>query len=52
MGRGKRALQHGFQNWRESEAGFFTKLRMVGSNNLKKMRTRSDCCGNHGDPGC
>ena len=28
------------------------KLRLVLRNNLIKLRTRSDCCGNHGEPGC
>ncbi len=28
------------------------KLRLVLRNNWKKMRTRSSCCGNHGEPGC
>ena len=28
------------------------KVRLVLSNNLIKIRTRRDCCGNHGQPGC
>jgi hypothetical protein len=28
------------------------KLRLIARNNWIKIRTRSDCCGNHGEPGC
>ena len=28
------------------------KARLVMRNTLKKIRTRSDCCGNYGEPGC
>ncbi len=28
------------------------KLRLVLRNNWIKLRTRSDCCGNYGQPGC
>ncbi len=28
------------------------KLRLVLRNNWTKLRTRSSCCGNHGEPGC
>lgn len=28
------------------------KLRLVVRNNWIKLRTRSDCCGNYGEPGC
>ncbi len=41
-----------FANFREYDAPFAAKLRMAFSNNLKKMRTRKDCCGNLGQPGC
>jgi len=39
-------------NWREYDAGFGTKLRMLLRNNWRKVRTRSNCCGNDGEPGC
>jgi hypothetical protein len=39
-------------NWRTYDAPFTTKLRLVFSNNLTKVRTRKDCCGNYGQPGC
>jgi hypothetical protein len=28
------------------------KARMVLRNTWQKIRTRSDCCGNYGEPGC
>jgi len=28
------------------------KLARLLANNWTKIRTRSDCCGNHGQPGC
>ena len=39
-------------NWREYAAPFGTKLKMLLRNNWTKMRTRSNCCGNDGEPGC
>ena len=34
------------------DAPFLTKLRMAARNNWIKARTRKDCCGNDGEPGC
>jgi hypothetical protein len=28
------------------------KLRLIARNTWIKIRTRSDCCGNYGEPGC
>lgn len=28
------------------------KIRLIVRNNWIKLRTRSECCGNHGEPGC
>jgi hypothetical protein len=39
-------------NWREYDAPFATKLRLALRNNWRKLRTRSNCCGNEGEPGC
>ena len=41
-----------FSNWATYDAPLATKLRMVVTNNMIKLRNRSDCCGNHGQPGC
>jgi len=39
-------------NWREYDAPFATKVRLALRNNWRKARTRSNCCGNDGEPGC
>lgn len=39
-------------NWRNSELPFMERLRVALRNNAIKLRNRSDCCGNHGEPGC
>jgi len=39
-------------NFRSYDAPFHEKVRMAIANNLIKLRTRSSCCGNHGQPGC
>jgi hypothetical protein len=39
-------------NFRGYDAPFATKVRLALRNNLKKARTRKDCCGNLGEPGC
>ena len=39
-------------NWRSYEGPFLEKLRFALRNTWIKVRTRSDCCGNFGEPGC
>jgi hypothetical protein len=39
-------------NFRDYDAPFAVKVRMLIANNAKKLRTGSNCCGNHGQPGC
>jgi hypothetical protein len=39
-------------NWRESDLPFIEKLRLALRNTGIKVRTRSDCCGHPGEPGC
>jgi hypothetical protein len=41
-----------FSNFRTYDAPFLTKLRLAVRNNWIKARTRRDCCGNTGEPGC
>ena len=48
----KPSLGSSLANFREYDAPFTTKVRMLFANNLKKIRTHSNCCGNHGQPGC
>jgi hypothetical protein len=31
---------------------FWTKIRLALRNNAVKIKTRKDCCGNYGEPGC
>ncbi len=38
--------------WRKSDLPFFSKLRVALQNNWTKVRTRQNCCGNLGGPGC
>jgi hypothetical protein len=46
------SLGTSWRNWREWEGPFREKVRLTLRNNLRKMRTRRNCCGNHGEPGC
>jgi hypothetical protein len=41
-----------FANFSTYDAPFPTKARLALANNWRKVRTRSDCCGNYGQPGC
>ena len=52
-GRGARGSLRGLiTNWREYDGSTLVKLRLYARNNWIKIRTRSGCCGNHGEPGC
>lgn len=39
-------------NFRTYDAPFLEKVRLAVRNNLFKLRTHSNCCGNPGQPGC
>jgi len=39
-------------NFNTYDGPFPTKVRLALANNWRKVRTRSDCCGNYGQPGC
>ena len=39
-------------NWRRKDLRLDEKVSMTLRNNWTKLRTRSSCCGNHGEPGC
>lgn len=41
-----------FANFSTYDAPFPTKVRLALANSWRKVRTRSDCCGNYGEPGC
>ncbi len=46
------SMSASFANWGESNLPFFEKLQLAMRNNWTKMRTRQNCCGNLGQPGC
>ena len=46
------SLRAFFTNWRESKLPFHRKLALTFRNNWIKLRTRRDCCGHLGEPGC
>ena len=46
------SLRAFFTNWRESKLPFHRKLALTFRNNWIKLRTRGDCCGHLGEPGC
>ena len=41
-----------FTNFTAYDAPFPTRVRLALANVSKKLRTRSTCCGNYGQPGC
>jgi len=46
------SLRAACANWRNSARSWREKLRLAAANNYLKLRNRSSCCGNHGEPGC
>ncbi len=46
------SLRAAFANWKIPDRSWREKLRMTFSNTALKLRNRSNCCGNHGQPGC
>ena len=41
-----------FNNFGTYDAPFPTRARLALANSWRKVRTRSGCCGNYGQPGC
>jgi hypothetical protein len=41
-----------FSNFSTYDAPFATKVRLALANSWLKIRNRSSCCGNLGQPGC
>ena len=41
-----------FANFSTYDGPVPAKVRLALANSWRKVRTRSDCCGNHGEPGC
>lgn len=46
------SLRSFLQNWSSYDAPLTTKLALAAKNNAIKLKNRSNCCGNHGEPGC
>ena len=49
---GRPSIRAAIANWRGHEGPALEKLRLYARNNWRKLRTRSGCCGNLGEPGC
>lgn len=41
-----------FSNMRSADMPWHRALAVAASNNWRKLKTRSNCCGNLGAPGC
>jgi hypothetical protein len=39
-------------NWRRYDASLIVRLRLALRNSWTKLRTRRNCCGRGGEPGC
>jgi hypothetical protein len=50
--RSRPSARNSLTNWRESGLPFVTKVGLTLRNNWTKLRTRRNCCGNYGQPGC
>ena len=49
---GKVERERFFANFSTYDAPFPTKVRLALATSWRKVRTRSGCCGNYGQPGC
>lgn len=49
---GRPSLGALFSNWSSYPAPAHVKLRLAMKNAGLRFVRRSDCCGNHGQPGC
>jgi hypothetical protein len=41
-----------WRNFWKSVLPFAQRVAIAARNNAIKIRTGTDCCGNHGEPGC
>ena len=48
----KPSMRDSLTNWRRSGLPFFARMGLSLRNNWTKLRTRQNCCGNYGQPGC
>ena len=49
---GRPSLRAAIANWRGDGGPALEELRLSARNTWIKLRTRSGCCGNFGEPGC
>ncbi len=49
---GRPSFRAFFSNFDDYDVPIDKKIRMAVRNNLKKIRTMSECCGHPGEPGC
>jgi hypothetical protein len=52
MSRRRPSVRDFLANFDTYDAPFAEKVRLAMRNTMSKVRNRSDCCGNHGQPGC
>ena len=45
-------FKHVIGNWVRSELDLAERLRLTVKNNAIKIKNGTNCCGNHGEPGC
>jgi hypothetical protein len=48
----KPSVRVAITNWHDYDAPFLVKLKLLLRNNWIKIKNRSSCCGNLGEPGC
>ena len=48
----RQSAWHFGNNWRSFDGPMSVKIQLVMKNNAIKIRKRSSCCGNYGEPGC
>ena len=41
-----------FTNWQRDDLTLVEKMRMQIKNSWLRVKSRSNCCGNDGEPGC
>lgn len=46
------SFRDSLRNFWRSERALAERTRIAIRNNLIKLRTGQNCCGNHGEPGC
>jgi hypothetical protein len=52
MSKRRQSIGNFVTNWGRDDLSFGQKLRMQLKNTWIRVRTRSNCCGNDGEPGC